>query len=833
MQLKEQSSRLPKNVEIRPYTRPIKVAFIVPCEESEESQWVLDAVFCESYTRWGGAKSLLLPHHLDTPLEEAYLQWLSWFDPDVIYSYVDLDCETIKQIDVELMPIALLRHELVGEARSWRSYLPDWPTWLSPVKSLSTISSEYTTRGSLNEKSIYLSQHHTQDDCRFLRDNFGVSYDTHAYTYGIQGLFETLCYCAEDVPDNNFVGDIRCSNLSEIVAKIANREVRTFAPLSFLHSEGISHPRNLAWSSSFHIFYGDSVLDRIHFWNCRHLFDSIERGDYRTLIVSPSQAEDREFVTQLGIFLNKHNFISHGNSSPSVSIRSHSTDNGTCEEFAGHLAQNTWNSIRVASDLTADAKPDFARVSAFYRSQPKAGNPFKLGETASTFTPEAPDHFKFLPNSNVIGRAGIWVVELEIERHQDDTLFSNVFNQWHLPRRSEIISAFTKCNAKVSAQGRLQIIPAIEQQGFSDSSTSKAHIDLRLQDDETVFRHLLVAPKTFPRNDLRYVEKLTGRLADVHISDEGQLHRGLVAMFNDNIYEAAVLTNRFWREVIKDYSKDPAKAYSLDHLQTKIHNYTDEELASLIDSMRFASPAQAKNYLKKRLQDGIEALITSGVLSQIHEWRCSYCGNKNRRSLDNLKSLNKCDICAYEHLFPIDSEWKYAITPFVYDALTTAGASTVLWGISWLLNRSRTKQQVYLPELDLFHSLDNPEDKNEIDIVALIDAEYVIAEAKYSAASFLNEAEMGKFEKLVEAIAPDKAVLLFTQYCENETEIDRFSTGLKEFLHHLDGKYPYTRFEYFVATDNDDFTNVSDEIGPWGPRTHSFLDHLDKHSTSK
>lgn len=42
-------------VDVETSNRPPRFVYLVPSEESDETHQILDAVFFESYTRWGGS----------------------------------------------------------------------------------------------------------------------------------------------------------------------------------------------------------------------------------------------------------------------------------------------------------------------------------------------------------------------------------------------------------------------------------------------------------------------------------------------------------------------------------------------------------------------------------------------------------------------------------------------------------------------------------------------------------------------------------------------------------------------------------------------------------
>jgi len=75
---------LEKSIEVSARSRPIKVAYLVPFEETDRAHLILDAVFCEAHTRWGGTKTLILPVDADVTQVEHFYNWLAFFDPDFV-----------------------------------------------------------------------------------------------------------------------------------------------------------------------------------------------------------------------------------------------------------------------------------------------------------------------------------------------------------------------------------------------------------------------------------------------------------------------------------------------------------------------------------------------------------------------------------------------------------------------------------------------------------------------------------------------------------------------------------------------------------------------------
>ena len=111
----ERPNKLDTTIEVTASNRPVKIAYIVPSDASPRTHMVVDAAFYESYTRWAGAFSLFLPMTGAAFLSTDYLHWLTFFDPDFVYSYVDLTADVVGEIDRLCCPIAFLKHKLAPQ----------------------------------------------------------------------------------------------------------------------------------------------------------------------------------------------------------------------------------------------------------------------------------------------------------------------------------------------------------------------------------------------------------------------------------------------------------------------------------------------------------------------------------------------------------------------------------------------------------------------------------------------------------------------------------------------------------------------------------------------
>ena len=138
---------LGKTIEVKASNRPIKIAYLVPHEESYVNHMIVDAVFYESYTRWAGAYTLIVPSSSKGFLDPAYEAWLEFFDPDFVYTYIELEEDLVKKIDRLCSPIAFLQHKIRKRGSGdlhWREFIHDWVHYFTPVSSMTTVLSPHS-----------------------------------------------------------------------------------------------------------------------------------------------------------------------------------------------------------------------------------------------------------------------------------------------------------------------------------------------------------------------------------------------------------------------------------------------------------------------------------------------------------------------------------------------------------------------------------------------------------------------------------------------------------------------------------------------------------------
>ncbi len=827
----DRPSSLGKTVEAKVTNRPVKIAYLVPFDDAPHTHMNLDAVFFESYTRWAGVYTLVIPTKAQEFLADGYDAWLKHYDPDFIYSYVDLDADFVDKIDRICCPIAFLKHEESNRNNreiDWRLFLPRWDHYIQPVSSISTVQSPASYPQFLHEERprepTVFTQYGMKPANRFLADNFGTGFSLQNVTRAIPGFFKTLCLVPADLPANVVAGTERCFSTLEALRAISDRKATPIARLAMVNSAGMPRPESMDWAFAFRLFIGRTPLDRIHFWNCRHIGSSWSDTS-NALILEPGFFDDDQLVKQLGQYLNKNNFLGHGNGPHQVAIHSSSVAADVLNTIRDKLRPHTWNAVHVSQAFNAPAIPSQKDLVERIHDKTTDTTAIKLTEDSSQISASEPAHFIYIPPQLRGLARGQWIVELSIERHNNLSRYSNVVDTWTLPRRRKIARAFTERLAKPTIGGRLALVPSTEGfpfrgQAIKDPSSYEIH----LPSDETFFRHLALEFFQYPADDLRATIQKAGYI-DLAVSDKGQNLRGVISLFGHLSTAFGILTNKFWRTVLAGAKEDSTKPLTFD--LNKLYGLIPNDrgtIQRLTQELRFGNDKATTKYLRDSLRDTLEHLVRTNVFYKVAHWRCRYCGHLNSRSFDNMRIKNECDICATEYLAPIDIEWKYELNDFVYRSLQKHSGLPVLWTLGFLQDRLHTGAFWYLPEVDLYERVDVPQSKNEIDILCMLDGAFYAVEAKRSASIFLNKAEaLDKFVKVIGLLRPDVALLAFERYCAEGEDVEAVKARLAEAASVIRERIgPWTKLQILVAQDVAGFNDFSADLGWYGRRVSKY-----------
>lgn len=548
---------------VRP--RPIRIAFLVT--EGEHDALTLDGIFADSYSRWGGRFSLIVPC-VDGGVAPAYWPWLEAYDPDIVYSYVALSREAILEIHERLNPGEYIQRQVRREPRlDVHGFKPEYR--FKPLASLSTIfrQARYSQGSAGGAPVKILDCFYGQQPTRFLTDNFGTyidSFGTSMFPPDATPAATLKTIIDPDLaaaPNRGIPRDLDViPNELEAFRQFTTRQVSSVSMASLLFAPKLDF-RTARWSGAFNLVVGSSFADRILYWNARLLIPAWLDTDLCCLRVEPSQFEDANFVAALGEFLKNRNRVNNGTGGQSeLVIRSASLDAERLQEIRTLIVgTRPWGSVRFEAVGSLD---DLVPSADDIRSA-REGNRFGSGMfqrpdwTRFIWVPPSlrpplidPDHLSDAPPRQQFTE-GYWASDLDIELDETGPRLGQQ-NRWSIPRRWRLASAFniTRANARQhdlppfqrrSRDGTLAVF--MRADAPVDSITVPTGIDAiyhalagdgRWTEDDVEAGHVNPPAKTSiaePSNEARYLDGVLGLAEGLDDASAFLLHPFLTEMF--------------------------------------------------------------------------------------------------------------------------------------------------------------------------------------------------------------------------------------------------------------------------------------------------------------
>jgi len=428
---------------------------------------------------------------------------------------------------------------------------------------------------------------------------------------------------------------------------------------------------------------------------------------------------------------------------------------------------------------------------------------------------------------------------------------------------------------------------------FDRANKEKAQIDISLPEDEMVCSLLVKGRFDVGDFDMRSV--IPKRNIDsIRLSDKGKNLIGVIAMFQNLSEASSFLTDKIWRNVLETVNEAPNKIRDVlssigpevEKAELILENNSDlkleiRELLSTgivnsrkirnilgavsqssektfdwneVDSFcpvknekeyvdkimkrwRLSSPKEARQLIKCNFLDSLSQLVNYGVFYLVYSWSCHYCGHKNSKNTDNLNRSNSCEVCQTSHDIPIgmDFKWSYAVNMFVFNSLYRNSSLMVLWALAKIQSNHRSNSFLYMPEVDIFYDYFDKANKNEVDLIGIVDGSFFIGEAKRSAEYFLfDTSEKDKYIKLIEHLNPDIAILVFEILSESAEKAKSVSEGLEFWKKDFKKRFGDSiELRIMIATEYPSFSEYSDSFAGGGEKVRAFLDEKEKKENRK
>lgn len=565
--------------------RSIRIAFLV--DINEDIHPILDAIFSYSFSIWGGRFSIIIPCENGSPLS-AYLPWLERYDPDFIYSYVDLSEEVQFKLHELLYP-SILQYHFRNIYREQQFYIPQLevsPLRLETILPMAGAPNFFT--GGKGIKVIDAMGSVKLD--RFLLDSFGCA--SANLRNSMNSLLSEYGSTIIAIADQEFTPRQYYIRESEAVIPSVNhllsemkqdKRIFSVAQLSSMFTSRLSLNSH-RWSNSFNIVIGDEITDRILYWNVRSLTPAWLDGRDFDLCIPREKFNDPGFVLELRDYLNQRNHINpNGNNGPyRATLRSTSLSSVELEELVSILqSENNWISYRheYVTDIS-ECIPNseelerisFSRVQNTFTSSGDWSESFSTGDSLRLNAVQ-PDHIRYVPAVLASLKNGSWAIDLDIERAVDHSPYSNVTHRWRLPRRLRVTNAFIKAY-QIALQGDERVTPRISTGGFltvyAAGTTSLPAINIPT--DYVAIVTALEAGRnwaSFKRTPVDINEGPAQICYSSSQSNAGKYFWGVFQLFGDINTVCAFLLHKFWRKQLESFEATDQRT---DERQERMRN---------------------------------------------------------------------------------------------------------------------------------------------------------------------------------------------------------------------------------------------------------------------
>jgi len=563
---------LPRPIAVGQTPLPMQLCYIVPADAPAA---LLDAVFAECYTRWGGRDTLIISYR-DGVIDEKYWVWAKALDPDVVYTYVPLDDALLDRLDRDLMPSSVESHRRDND---WRPLFREAPEGLQALSLLPHLKS-MPRWGIPRPLALLTTYTHTPHDA-FIADSFGLApygpgwafHDEvrrHAESVALGNLGPVYMGtpASEDVPDRRALLSLLTSS---------KYETFTMAQLSAMGYDEHYHPLEPAWDT-YNIVVGDTSADRIAFWNARIGVAPYLRRHITALRIPEESLADETFVAAVVDFVARTNYARHQNGPTIAVIRSASVNAARLNIFVEPLLRRNVHARIEVFASSADCVP----IQESPWPPARDAETERYTESPAALRPICPAHLSLWPVQLQPFTSGAWAVRATLSR--DEAAYGSSDGMLKLPRRWQAVyGTITRTPAKGTCTGALRFLAK------NDTKT----LQLTLISDERTFVRDLFLDFSFPTmSEPRVV--LTGNRSRVHvaISSAGRQLLGFLAKIGTLRDAFTIIDDPFWEAVFAEMA-GPLGGASVDQLA----DITQQLKARLRDDTEFKTQ---KSFVSRR-----------------------------------------------------------------------------------------------------------------------------------------------------------------------------------------------------------------------------------------
>jgi hypothetical protein len=767
--------------------RPIRKAYLVNPIQTPEK--LLNEIIKNNFEQWGGRYNLIIPTD-GVNISDSFWNLLILTDPDIVYSFVNMDKDLVDRIDREVSPY-LFDYKDIESLVNNHYYLSDSEFSMNNSPIIHQILHS-TINPYFVEKPLLIVFKIDEDDPNYdlILWNFGIQ---HKMLNKWKSWKENKWHIdvVEKYQDIERVEFYQNMNLSEIFTRLSNQQT-VFPSFVISESPGSFVPYDYKdRDKGFLLAIGNNSLNKLYLWNRIHILDECYRKVLCQLWIPESLLSDKEAFGSLIIFINK-TVGGFSEDAQRVILVSSDKNRKELDEISDSLKKGINASIKVEIRCSSENfQFPLIKLDDPLLSFQKQGELFKV-------------HGKkvILPNNPPIDisddnplESGSIMVDLDIMYHPEQFFYTDTQYWFNLPRKTGITHLFTDKPSRINRKGNISL--KIEAKNRNIEITIPENVDIFYQ---------LVSPYygSFYNKDIRGKNETS--FGNIELSDKGQYLRGVLGLFPSVWHASQFFSNRFWRDIFEDLSSikkntkvnlmieirnkvdkgfqflnndfetitEDSKVFftnylfellnkvkgvdynfiSLDKFARRLKKERDEFKTKFDENNRFSN---TEDELSRDLKEALQELTEEKILIQGVRPKCMKCGYRNWYSLEEISSIVICKGCHSSFFLPVESKWFYKLNELMKNTIIHQGVMPTLLCLGEVLNNSRSSF-IYSPNLSLFKNRDDRAETAELDIVCISDGKFIIGEVKNSGSLF-NPSEFAKMYELAKIIRPDKVLM--------------------------------------------------------------------------
>jgi hypothetical protein len=762
--------------------RPVRIAYLIPESAQDE---LLDSIVSESLSRWGGRRTPVIPTN-GTSISDGYWTLLDNWDPDIIYSYVDLSNELSNRLFYSFAPSEIINH---SEANNIQTHTPIFNGNYRFLSSLSLLPILDRTNQQMDAVLPEVPDNDTwSNDDRDFTDSFGLLSHSCIGTL-VHPHARRLSIKRDGACRQSHEGETTyLQSVDDWIREVTQRpSVITLAALADMLSPYFNYWSDYkhGWDEHLTIVIGDSLNDRLLAWNGQHRYTTLNPYSLPILRLSPHRFENGapEWLKEWILHRN-HRCLGNTNTKQ-VKLKSCSLTKDDLLKIEQQLkAGYLFLSSEHFPDPNVFDLPELNPDSAIWRYPTARNETIRFERSRFEVALCRPVHLD-KTTQNPANSDGIWAVQITIDRAEDHSTADGRHHVWTFPRRLRMETTLGIENYAVDTGRRIgHIVPPCLRPSKNgdliiwDSPTWTRPIISPPGDYEAFCKVLRELPPNHPkvRKDIRDGKAANNpffnwRVNRIAISDKGRDLLGVLQFFrslpealffltndfccriiNDMLPEQAEDKKKYVKEIsklIQDLSQQPEVESSSERiakraLELASRSFNSQSMKILdFDSILRAAKETTKqeeypgNQLKEALISSITYLRNREFLWQGFYWKCSVCEHENWVSLENLTPRCQCQICRTAKSSPVTGSFHFRLNPFAQHAFaSTSAQGPVLWCLNRLLHQAemtignRTSLG-FAPALNIYKDNDS-QPWTDIDVTANVNGLIVMVEVKRS-----------------------------------------------------------------------------------------------------